>query len=118
MRLENHELDGLERTSTRHRSEVIYGTPFPHNAHMSVKHLREKKPVPSAADNSIGMPTGVEQHYRARGLAERLGVSSSFAKRLLASRQIETIRLGKAVLVSESAVKAYLERNRIASRPA
>jgi excisionase family DNA binding protein len=58
----------------------------------------------------------LEKHYRARTLAPRLGISLSFAKLLLARRDIETVRVGTAVLVSESAVLTYLAKHRIPAR--
>ena len=55
----------------------------------------------------------IERHMRTRGFAERLGISHSLAKLIVARREIDHVKIGTAVLIPESAVQAYLDRRRV-----
>ncbi|MFV2022518.1 helix-turn-helix domain-containing protein [Micromonospora sp. LOL_023] len=48
-------------------------------------------------------------------VAARLRVTPRFVRRLVADRRIEYVKVGRLVRFEESAVAAYVERNRIAT---
>ncbi len=59
----------------------------------------------------------IQQLFRAREVAERLGISLSFAKKLMRERRIQSIRIGTAVRVPLSEIER-IEREGCGARGA
>lgn len=51
-------------------------------------------------------------------LAEQLGISGKKAWRLVSAREIDVLRVGRRVLITETALSAYIERNTIPAKVA
>jgi excisionase family DNA binding protein len=51
-------------------------------------------------------------------VAERLGTTERFPRRLIAERRIAFVRIGRHVRIAESVLNAYIERCTVAPIPA
>jgi excisionase family DNA binding protein len=53
----------------------------------------------------------IEQHYKTRELAERLGVHPETIRRAAQRGELESVRIGLDRIYSESAIERYLAAN-------
>lgn len=58
------------------------------------------------------MSAGIEKHWKTAELAERLGLSPKTLRRAALRGEVSAIRIGGDLIWPESAVQAWLERNR------
>ena len=58
----------------------------------------------------------IEQHYSPQQIADLLGVSTMTISRMVKAGKFEIVRCGGRVLLPESAVRRYLDANRIMPR--
>jgi excisionase family DNA binding protein len=65
------------------------------------------RPRPISHDSDTAR--GHDQYLSVPEVAERLGTSERFARRLVSERRIETKRFGRHVRVAESVLRAYIE---------
>ena len=59
----------------------------------------------------------IEQHYKTRELAERLGVHPETIRRAAQRGELASIRIGLDRIYAESAVKSWLDANRECGLP-
>ncbi|MDH6580329.1 excisionase family DNA-binding protein [Kitasatospora sp. MAP5-34] len=66
-------------------------------------------------ENSNRRSTNASEQYLTVGqVAERLGTSERFPRRLIAERRIAFVKIGSHVRISESVLAAYIEANTVA----
>jgi excisionase family DNA binding protein len=58
-----------------------------------------------------------ERYLSVVEVAERLGTSVRFPRRLIEERRIEFVRIGRHVRIAESVLHAYIERCTVAPLP-
>jgi len=58
----------------------------------------------------------IEQHYSPKQIADLLGVSLMTISRMVKAGKFEIIRCGSRVLIPESAVRRFLDMNRILAK--
>jgi excisionase family DNA binding protein len=61
--------------------------------------------------SQLDAPTVIEQHYKTRELAERLGVHPETIRRAAQRGDLESIRIGLDRIYSEGAVNRWLAAN-------
>ncbi len=64
----------------------------------------------SAGDDAI------ERHMTTREVAKLTGKSEGLIRKIVARRDIEHVRIGTSISIPESALRKYLERNRVPAR--
>ncbi|GGV01636.1 hypothetical protein GCM10010495_10940 [Kitasatospora herbaricolor] len=66
-------------------------------------------------ENSNRRSTNTSEQYLTVGqVAERLGTSERFPRRLISERRIAFVKIGSHVRISESVLAAYIEANTVA----
>ena len=60
------------------------------------------------------MTKPAERYLTVAEVAERLGTTERFPRRLIAERRIEFVRIGRHVRIAESVLIAYIERCTVA----
>ena len=58
----------------------------------------------------------IEQHYSPQQIADLLGVSTMTISRMVKAGKFEIVRCGGRVLIPESAVRRFLDANRIRAK--
>ena len=59
----------------------------------------------------------IERHLTVAEVAELLGTTERFPRRLIAERRIRFIRMGRHVRIPESAVREFIAAGLVESRP-
>lgn len=66
-------------------------------------------------ENTKHRSTNASEQYLTVGqVAERLGTSERFPRRLIAERRIAFVKIGTHVRIAESVLSAYIEANTVA----
>lgn len=61
--------------------------------------------------------SGTERFLSVEEVAERLGTTVRFPRRLIAERRIEFVRIGRHVRIAESVLNAYIKRCTVEPMP-
>ncbi|WP_326945435.1 excisionase family DNA-binding protein [Amycolatopsis sp. NBC_01307] len=73
---------------------------------------------PRDLETTVDSTTPRREHYlKVEEVAEMLGTSVRFPRRLIEERRIEFVKVGRHVRIAESVVTAYIEARTVRPRP-